>query len=156
AQCNDCHVNGTKDLSNDKCLDCHDHNDLKARIGEGKGFHASAVVKGKKCESCHIEHKGRGYDIMGWKTVAGGQASFNHELTRGRLNGKHAQTDCEKCNKIRAKQGMRTFMGTDRLCGAVGCHNNDQPHKFERKDMLACERCHGESVWKPAKSPANQ
>ena len=22
--------------------------------------------------------------------------------------------------------------------------------------MLACERCHSESVWKPAKSPANQ
>ena len=29
----------------------------------------------------------------------------------------------------------------------------DQPHKFEatEKDKLACERCHGESVWKPAK-----
>ena len=155
-QCNDCHVNGTKDLSNDKCLDCHDHNDLKARIAAGKGFHASNVVKGKKCETCHVEHKKRGFDIMGWTSVAGGMKQFNHELTGWPLNGKHATTDCEQCHKVRDKQGLRTFMGTDRLCGAQGCHFSDQPHKFERKEMLACERCHGEAVWKPAKSPANQ
>ena len=40
-------------------------------------------------------------------------------------------------------------MGTDRGCGS--CHAKDQPHKLVRKDLLACERCHGESVWKPAK-----
>ena len=44
-------------------------------------------------------------------------------------------------------------MGTDQAVRR-GCHNKDQPHKFERKDMLACERCHGESVWKPAKRVA--
>src|SRR5690349_7289299 len=80
-QCNDCHVNGTKDLDNNKCLDCHDHNDLKARIASGKGYHASSVVKGKSCQICHLEHKGRGYDIMGWKSVQGGQKQFNHDLT---------------------------------------------------------------------------
>src|SRR4051794_40125618 len=47
--CTDCHVGNTKDLSNDKCLACHDHNDLRDRINSGKGFHASAKVKGKKC-----------------------------------------------------------------------------------------------------------
>src|SRR5690242_20151586 len=50
AHCNDCHVNGTKDLDDNKCLDCHDHNDLKARINAGKGFHASSQVKGKACK----------------------------------------------------------------------------------------------------------
>src|SRR5262245_31115428 len=68
-QCTSCHVNDSKDLSNDKCLDCHDHNDLRDRIRAGKGFHASAIVKGKSCWTCHLDHKGRGYDIMGWKTV---------------------------------------------------------------------------------------
>ena len=141
-QCNDCHVNGTKDLHDRKCLDCHDHNDLKARIASGKGYHASSAVKGKPCKSCHLEHKGRGYDIMGWKSVQGGQKQFNHDLTGWPLNGKHSQTDCEECHKIKNQQGLKTYMGTDKLCGSSGCHNNDQPHKFVRKDMLACERCH--------------
>src|SRR5262249_31756909 len=149
-QCNDCHVNGTRDLSNDKCLACHDHQDLGARIAAGKGFHASALVKGKKCEVCHKEHKGRGFDLMGWASIKGGQKGFDHELAGWPLNGKHAQTDCAKCHKLRNKtQGLTTYMGTDRLCGAAGCHADDQPHKFQRKDMLACERCHSESVWKP-------
>ncbi|HEU0037317.1 MAG TPA: cytochrome c3 family protein [Kofleriaceae bacterium] len=152
--CNDCHVNGTRELSNDKCLDCHDHNDLRDRIRAGKGFHASAIVKGKKCETCHKDHQKRGFDIMGWASVKGGMKGFDHELTGWPLNGKHGSTDCEKCHKAKNKtQGLRVFMGTDRLCGSSGCHANDQPHKFDRKDMLACERCHNESVWKPPRSP---
>src|SRR5262245_12338637 len=50
ARCNDCHVNGSKELSNDKCLACHDHNDLKSRIAAGQGYHASGKVRGRKCE----------------------------------------------------------------------------------------------------------
>ena len=45
-------------VDNDKCLGCHDHNDLQDRIDAGKGFHASAMVKGKACQTCHLEHKG--------------------------------------------------------------------------------------------------
>jgi len=154
--CNDCHLNGTKDLSNDKCLGCHDHNNLKGRIESGKGFHSSTLVKGKKCETCHIEHKGRSFDIMGWKNIPGGQKTFDHQLTGWRLNGKHATTDCDDCHKNHDKQGLKTYMGTDRLCGT--CHLKEQPHKFEasEKDKLACERCHGESVWKPAKPLSQQ
>src|SRR3954468_18774083 len=63
-RCTDCHVGDSKELANDKCLGCHDHQNLAARITAGKGFHASTAVKGKKCESCHHEHKGRGYDVM--------------------------------------------------------------------------------------------
>ncbi len=154
--CNDCHVSGSKDLDDTKCLSCHDHNNLQSRINAGKGFHSSSLVKGKKCESCHLEHKGRGYDVMGWKSVPGGQKKFDHEQTGWKLNGKHAAIDCDDCHKAHDKQGLKTFMGTDRLCGS--CHLKEQPHKFEasEKDKLACERCHGESVWKPAKPPGEQ
>ena len=31
-RCNDCHVDGSKQLSDAKCLGCHDHQDLKKRI----------------------------------------------------------------------------------------------------------------------------
>jgi hypothetical protein len=150
-QCNDCHINGTNEVSNNKCLSCHDHQDLQGRINAGKGFHASGNVKGKECKTCHAEHKGRGFDIMGWKSQTGGEKGFNHDLTGWKLNGKHAATDCADCHKTKNKAGLKTYMGTDTLCGSSGCHATDQPHKFERKDMLRCERCHTESVWKPEK-----
>jgi hypothetical protein len=154
--CNDCHVGDSKELSNDKCLTCHDHQNLGARIKAGTGFHASQLVQGKKCESCHHEHKGTRFDLMGWATLTGGQAAFDHKLTGGTkpgwaLNGKHASIECKDCHKAKDKQGLTRFMGTDKTCGA--CHAKDQPHKLVKKDLLACERCHGESVWKPAKQP---
>src|SRR5262249_11315471 len=144
--CNDCHIGDSKELSNDKCLNCHDHQNLRGRIASGKGFHASPVVKGKKCESCHHEHKGPKYDLMGWASISGGQQQFSHELTGWPLNGKHASADCKDWHNAKDKQGLLMLMGTDRGC--VACHAKEQPHKFVRKDMLACERCHGESVWK--------
>ncbi|MDB4964014.1 MAG: hypothetical protein JWP01_4013 [Myxococcales bacterium] len=150
-QCNDCHIDGTNAVSNNKCLSCHDHQDLQGRINAGKGFHASANVKGKECKTCHGEHKGRGFDLMGWKSQIGGEKGFNHDLTGWKLNGKHAATDCADCHKKKNKAGLPTYMGTDTLCGSSGCHATDQPHKFERKEMLRCERCHTESVWKPEK-----
>ncbi len=149
-RCTDCHVGDSKEVANDKCLACHDHKDLGARIAAGKGFHASAQVKGKKCESCHHEHKGKTYDVMGWSSIKGGIKAFDHELAGWPLKGKHAATECKDCHTAKNKQGLTTYMGTDRSCGA--CHTKDQTHKFERKDMLACERCHNESVWKPSKA----
>ena len=147
--CNDCH-DGGRETINDRCLGCHDHSDLRGRIASGKGFHSSSLVKGKKCESCHLEHKGRNYDLMGWRTVAGCEKGFDHKLTGWPLEGKHTAIDCADCHKTKNKQGLRTYMGTDRSCGS--CHKDDQPHGFERSDMMACERCHGQGVWKPAKS----
>jgi hypothetical protein len=146
ARCNDCHVNGTRDTSNKQCLDCHDHQDLRARIQAGKGYHASAEVKGKQCATCHKEHYNRSFDIRGWKAV-GGEATFNHKLTGWPLGGKHATTPCADCHKQKNKQGLTVYMGTDRTCGT--CHAKASPHQFQRQDMMACERCHSESVWKP-------
>lgn len=148
-ECNACH-DGGRDVVQQKCLDCHDHQDLKQRIAAGDGFHASALVKGKACESCHTEHKGRGKDIMGWSSIQGGEKGFDHELAGWRLSGKHATTPCAECHKDKNQQGLRTFLGLDKLCGS--CHKDDQPHEIERKSLLACERCHTESVWNPAKA----
>jgi hypothetical protein len=147
-KCNECHTGG-RNLSNDKCLGCHDHSDMNARIASGKGFHSSALVKGKQCESCHLEHKGRGYDPMGWSSIRGGQNQFDHKLAGWPLVGKHAAIKCEDCHKKRDKQGLRTYLGNDQLCGS--CHEKDQPHGNLRGEMLKCERCHGQSVWKPAR-----
>ncbi len=147
ARCNDCHTGG-KGLSNSKCLGCHDHSNLRRRINAGKGLHASTKVRGRKCEHCHLDHKGRRYDLMGWRAI-GGEKSFDHRLTGWKLGGKHKAIACSKCHKKKNRQGLRTYLGEDTLCGS--CHKRDQPHGFKRRAMLACERCHTESVWKPPK-----
>jgi hypothetical protein len=78
-KCNECHVDNTPTLANAKCLDCHQHANLKDRIVAGKGFHASAQVRGRECWSCHRDHKGRTYDLRGWESIKGGSASFGHQ-----------------------------------------------------------------------------
>lgn len=145
--CNDCHSGG-RTVSKNKCLGCHDHKDLAKKIRNGEGYHASSKLRGKKCENCHLEHKGRSYDIIGWSAV-GGMKNFNHRDAGWTLKGKHATTDCKDCHKRKNRQGLRLFLGEDRLCGS--CHKNDQPHGFKKRALMACERCHTESVWKPAK-----
>ena len=114
-------------VSTDKCLGCHDHKDLRAKIRAGEGYHAKPKLKNKPCENCHLEHKGRSYNLMGWKAV-GGMKNFNHRDADWVLNGKHATVACKDCHKRKNRQGLRIFLGEDRLCGS--CHKNDQPHGF--------------------------
>ena len=64
--CASCHA-ADRSITPEKCLGCHDHGDLKARIDAGKGFHASAKAAGRNCKLCHQEHRGRGFDLMGWR-----------------------------------------------------------------------------------------
>lgn len=148
--CNDCHVDGSKELSNEKCLSCHDHDNLRKRIKAGEGYHASAKVRGRKCETCHLEHKGRSFDIMGWRTVKGGEKGFDHSLTGWPLRDKHSVLECKECHKDTNTAGRRTYLGEDKLCGS--CHKDDQPHNFKRRSMMQCERCHTEIAWKPKKA----
>ena len=144
-QCNSCH-DGGKALPNRKCLGCHDHSNLASRIKKKQGFHASSKVQGRKCSDCHKEHRGRRFDLMGWSTV-GKMKDFDHRLAGWKLAGKHKVTDCKDCHKRKNRQGLRTFLGDTKTCGR--CHEKEQPHAFERKDMLDCERCHSESAWNP-------
>jgi hypothetical protein len=146
ANCNECH-DGGKTTNDNKCLNCHDHKDLKQRIDARQGFHASNKVSGKKCERCHLEHRGRKFDIRGWPSVAGGEKGFDHRLTGWPLKDKHAAIECKDCHKSVNKQGLRVYLGEDKFCG--GCHKADQPHEFDRKAMMACDRCHSEAAWKP-------
>ncbi len=148
--CQLCH-NGPTALDENKCLNCHAHNDLRSRIRAGKGFHASSKVRGtgKKCWHCHLDHKGRGFDPMGWSGI-GGKNAFDHAWTGWRLKGKHRSLDCTKCHKKRNPVGIRTYLGEKKICGS--CHKQDQPHKFKSGTRnMRCERCHTESVWKPPK-----
>ncbi len=146
--CASCHEPDNS-ISANKCLACHDHGDLKKRIAKGDGFHVSAKVKGLACKFCHQEHRGRKFDLMGWASI-GGIGAFDHKLTGWPLAGKHAGAACAKCHKTVDKQGLRTFLNTERTCGS--CHAKTSPHGATRAEMMKCDRCHTESVWKPQKA----
>ena len=142
-----CHTKG-KELANDKCLGCHDHANQKAKIAAGRGFHASSKVAGRDCWTCHLEHKGKGHDVMGW-AVFGKMQNYDHELSEFKLNGAHKVAKCENCHTRKNSKGVRLFLGEKDVCGT--CHKEDQPHRFEREEMMKCDRCHGEIAWKPSK-----
>jgi hypothetical protein len=150
-KCGQCHTSG-KDLANDKCLNCHDHADQKARIASGKGFHSSTKVAGKRCWDCHSDHHGKGFDIMGWKAI-GGRDRFDHNQTDFQLRGKHQAIQCDDCHKRTNKAGIKVYLGEDRQCSK--CHRDDQRHGFERSnhqsENFKCERCHSDIAWKPQK-----
>lgn len=89
--CTQCHILGEK-VSDDKCLSCH--LELKSRITQNKGFHASASVKSKNCASCHSDHHGKGFQIVRFDEKA-----FDHTVTGYELTGKHARVDCKACHR---------------------------------------------------------
>ncbi len=146
--CDTCHE-PDHSVSARKCLGCHDHANLRKRIAAGRGFHASAGVKGRECKLCHQEHRGRRFDLTGWKSI-GGQATFDHKRTGWPLQGKHAVTTCNKCHTTTNRQGLRKFITVDRTCGT--CHAKSNPHGKLRAVHQKCERCHSESSWRPPKS----
>ena len=75
--------------------------------------------------------------------------AFDHDLTGWQLTGKHKPVACEKCHVARDRQGLRTFVGTDRGCATTICHGSTQPHGFICK--MACDRCHTTVDWAPPK-----
>lgn len=143
--CDECH-DSSEPLSRDKCLGCHDHENLKKRMAAGKGFHASGRVKGQPCQRCHKEHRGRGFDLMGWESV-GGIGKFNHSETGWPLQAKHKVIECKECHDSTNRQGLRLFMSKSKGC--ADCHEKEQPHGPVRKGLKKCERCHSQSAWKP-------
>lgn len=147
-KCTTCHeADGT--ISAAKCVGCHEHADLKRKIDKNEGLHASAKVRGTQCKFCHQEHRGRGFDLMGWPAL-GGPANFDHKLTGWALAGKHATTKCEGCHKTTNKQGLRTYLGTESNC--TTCHAKDQSHWTGKQAVMRCDRCHTDKIWRPRKA----
>lgn len=142
SNCTQCHTLGAK-VSNDKCLECH--KEIKKRLDEAKGFHASSKVKGKDCIICHSDHYGRNYDIVHLQ-----KDKFNHDDTGYKLEGKHAKKECKDCHKKEnisesgLKMKQETYLGLSDLC--LSCHED-----FHQKTLSAnCLNCHTPDAFKPA------
>jgi hypothetical protein len=112
-KCDACH---TGDLYRDKlattCISCHRKDDRhKGQLGT-------------RCEQCHGE--------ANWRQVT----SFDHDITRFPLIGRHAVVPCEECHR------SLLFKGTPLVCAA--CHR-DRHH--EGRLGANCSLCHNPNSW---------
>ncbi len=135
ARCEACHTNFKKTAQAQLCKACH--KDVASDISAKRGFHGKFPAASADCNTCHVEHAGRGKDIVGFN-----KASFNHAFTDYPLRGKHAGTACASCHAANRK-----FRDAPRQCAA--CHKKDDAH---RGSLGAdCASCHTESGWTEAK-----
>lgn len=148
-QCTSCHELGKK-IDGNKCLDCHTL--IRTRVSAGKGFHGSASVRNKECVACHVDHKGRSFDMIKWE---GGRSSFAHDQTGFVLEGRHRTDRCESCHKpafvkdqaviARASEGLslsKTYLGLSTTCQS--CHFDEHRGQLDKK----CTTCHDLEDWK--------
>ena len=142
SNCTKCHTLGEK-VSNEKCLDCH--KEIKIRLDEDRGYHASIDVKGKGCVECHSDHHGNNFQMIRFDTD-----HFNHALSGYNLRGAHAKINCKSCHKTeniidsKLKSKSSTYLGLDQKCQS--CHSD-----YHRGTLSSdCASCHDFQAFKPA------
>jgi len=140
--CTKCHVLGDK-VSNDKCLECH--KEIKNRISQDKGFHASTEVEGKDCFTCHSEHHGRNFEIVRFDIQ-----KFDHQKTGYKLTGAHIKQECSACHQdeniesAEIKSKEYTYLGLKTNCNS--CHEDVHQNTLSTD----CAACHNTEAFKPA------
>lgn len=141
SNCTKCHNLG-KQLSNDKCLNCH--TEIRDRITQKAGYHYSAEVKNKECRECHSEHNGRNFEIIHFD-----KKTFDHNKTGFRLTGSHAGKECGKCHKNEfitdpdLRKRKDTFLGLNTKCSS--CHEDIHQKTLGEN----CSSCHNTGKFKP-------
>jgi len=134
--CEKCHQSG-KQVVDRLCLGCH--KDLGAELDVGRGLHGKQY-KGKACESCHVEHVGRGAKLVRWP--GGKMENLDHSLTGYTLMAGHTKPSCLDCHKKSSPLGKPVFIGTSTACAS--CHKDPHAGKFGQD----CQNCHGLVEWK--------
>lgn len=142
SNCTKCHTLGKK-VSDEKCLACH--LEIKVRIEQKRGYHASAEIEGKSCASCHNDHHGRNFQIIRFNTE-----KFDHRLAGYPLEGAHDGKSCKDCHNAdfirdsNLKKKAGTFLGLNTEC--LNCHQD-----YHQGTLSAnCKECHGMKSFKPA------
>jgi hypothetical protein len=142
SNCTQCHILGDK-VSADKCLKCH--TEIKERISQKKGYHASADVNGKECFNCHSEHNGRNFKLIHFDTQ-----KFDHNLTGYTLSVPHSKKQCKDCHTpkyitdLKIKEKKDSYLGLGTTC--LNCHED-----YHLKTLPdACLNCHVPDFFVPA------
>jgi hypothetical protein len=137
-QCDKCHV-PFKGIPNGACLACHTA--LQKHIDAGRGPHARFAAEGKKCASCHADHKGEKRALSPPVATSG----FDHLAQTGvALDGKHAGVACASCHKA-GKHGPR-WIDLPSLIECKSCHKD--PHRGGLGSE--CAACHATRGFAPA------
>jgi hypothetical protein len=135
-KCDACHV-PFKGVPDSACVSCHAP--IQKRIDAGRGPHAEFARAGKKCASCHTDHKGRKHDLS--PAVA---ANFDHAAKTGvALDGKHAGVACAGCH-TRGAFGPR-WIDLPAIDACARCHKD--PHAGALGS--ACASCHATRGFTP-------
>lgn len=117
--CTKCHLDARNiaDLQSapQDCFSCHQKDDP----------HAGAY--GTDCGACHSPD--------GWLP-----AKFDHNLSAFKLEGEHAEVECESCHQ------NNVFKGTPQDC--YSCHQKDDEHRGA--NGTDCVTCHSPSSWEDA------
>ncbi len=142
SNCTQCHDLGKK-VSNDKCLACHV--EIKSRVDQRRGYHASREIKGKDCAECHSDHHGRKFDMIRFD-----EDNFNHNLAGYELTGAHKKIECRQCHipdfieDRELKKKKETYLGLDQDC--ISCHTD-----YHQKTLVNdCAKCHTTDAFAPA------
>ncbi len=141
--CTKCHTTGSK-ISSEKCLECH--KEIKTSIVSRKGFHATAEVGTKQCVTCHVEHKGRDFQLAKIN-----KKTFDHTQMGFELKGVHAKKECNACHKAafisdpNLKTRIFTYQGLSSKC--LNCHSDYHQGKLPAN----CGSCHSFNTFKKAK-----
>lgn len=127
--CQTCH-DSMHQPSDAACLSCH--TEIQTVMQQRVGYHGQ--LQGN-CRDCHADHKGREADLRPLDS-----RTFNHQLARFVLKGKHQDLACDKCHVEHAsKPGQRQFVSLA-FAACTNCHAN--PH--DQRASLDCARCHTE------------
>ena len=129
-QCNSCHVGGRFVGTPRSCEGCH----LDAFNRTSNPGHAASNFP-RDCAQCHTTAQWKG-------------AKFDHNLSRFRLTGSHAQAECASCH-INGK-----FTGTPQACADCHMSAHDKatnPNHVSGGFPLDCAVCHDTTQWKGAK-----
>ena len=147
----------------DVCLDCHDGVD---RLGKNFKHNFAFKLTGGHieviCSKCHLDarvfadfqnapqdcyschradepHNGRfGTDCVAChSTDAWTPARFDHSLAAFKLEGEHAEVECESCHQNGVYQGTPT--------DCYSCHKQDDEH--DGKYGTDCAACHRPTDW---------
>lgn len=133
-ECDNCHESFDQSKQRNRCLACHDHQNIAKDIEEGTGFHGLMEnSKNIECKTCHSDHMGRDADIVQLT-----HSTFNHDLTDYPLEGKHRTAACANCH-----EASQNFREAPNQC--IDCHKDDDKHEGELGEQ--CDDCHKETGW---------
>lgn len=131
-ECETCHTSFTKQDLSRKCLACH--KDIANDRKNNMGFHGKyklAATTG--CETCHTDHEGREFDIVGLQVE-----NFPHQHTQFPLLGQHALLTCNQCHK-----SGKSYRDASLAC--ISCHGDADIHRGALGEQ--CEQCHLTMQW---------